>query len=336
MSSLAINGFTLTHASLNAAQGISPIERLVLATLSSFANFLSECWPSNQTLADKTGLNERTVRRQIESLQKKGLIERKSRGQGRAMLTRILINPNAKTPDIVPPTPDIVPPYEPNKNLNQITAAAVAPLPETATAAIVVSEQIPELPIIPNVEVSFGPLEPLQRVVDTNPLPEVAQAPVEPSMALMTEPMAQETVTEPAKVTIDPPVEAPADPLAEVPATLLADLGEVRKAKKKPAKVTRTEAQILAQEAAKAGLSVKDVILLMVLRGWSRFEASWIPHVPPQAVVQGPQSVFVPEVVKPASPGAIARFKEVWAKQRAEMVANAAQRRLDRAAAQNA
>ena len=91
----AINGFTLTHAAIHATQGISPIERLVLATVSSFANILGTCWPSNQTLADKTGLHERTVRRQLETLQEKGFIERISRGVGRAMLTRILITPQA-------------------------------------------------------------------------------------------------------------------------------------------------------------------------------------------------------------------------------------------------
>lgn len=330
-----INGFTLTHAAIHAT-GISHTEKIVLATLSSFANILSTCWPSNQTLAEKTGLHERTVRRQLESLQEKGFIERTSRGIGRAMLTRILITPQAQTSDIVPPTPDIAPPYEPIRNLQiPITAAPASPPPETASAAIVVSEKIPELPIIPDVEMYFGPLEPLQAEDATYPLAEVAQAVVEPSMASITEPMAQESVTEPAKLA-DAPVDTHAqiavDVLADVPATLLADLGEVRKAKKKPAKPTKTEANLWWAEAQKAGWTMEQVILTMVLRGWSRFEASWVQHVPQQATVQGRDAVFVPEVTQPASPGAIARFKEAWARQKAQMLADAARRREEQMA----
>lgn len=322
-------------ATFNAFQisGISKAEQHVLTAICTFADKNGVCWPTVETIASRCLSSVRTVQVHISALVAKGLIERIHR-KGRPATTKVLV-PQTLTPATSAPLPpQNLHPEPVIESVNTKTAAAVAPSFETATAATVVSEKIPELPVIPDVEIDFGPLEPLQRVDATKPLPQVAQAPVEPSTASIPEPMAQEPVAEPGKVAIDPPVDAQApvtaDPLAEVPATLLQDLGEVRKAKKKPAKVTRTEAQILAQEAAKAGLSVADVVFLMVTRGWSRFEASWIQHVPPQAVVQGPQSVFVPEVVKPASPSAIAKFKEAWAKQRAEMVAGAAQRNMDR------
>ena len=310
----AINGFTLTHAAIHATQGISPIERLVLATVSSFANILGTCWPSNQTLADKTGLHERTVRRQLETLQEKGFIERISRGVGRAMLTRILITPQAQTSDIVPPTPDIVPPYEPIKNLQiPITAAPALPLPETASAAIVVSE-IPEQPEQP--DTTMLALE------------------FTPGADTFT-PLLDEPVPTANELAAPEPVSAPSideNPLAGVPETLLQDLGEVRRAKKKPAKPTKTEANLWWAEAQKAGWTMEQVILTMVLRGWSRFDASWVQHVPQQAVVQGREAVFKPEPVQPASPGAIARFKEAWARQKAQMLADAARRREEQMA----
>ena len=95
----------------------------------------------------------------------------------------------------------------------------------------------------------------------------------------------------------------PTDPLADVPATLLADFGVVRKAKKKSATVTKTEAVVFAAEAQKAGMTVAQAITTCVLRGWSRFEAAWIPQ---QAPAEPPQRYFVPETVQPASPAVVA------------------------------
>ena len=342
-SSLTISGFTLTHQALHATQetGISPIERLVLGTLAGFCNFLSECWPSNQTLADRTGLHERTVRRQLESLQAKGLIERHSRGQGRAMLTRVLITPQGRTPDTVPPTPDTVPPYEPTRNLLQTPIAVDEPATpepstETATAVVVFTEN--EQPITPQaitkemrdvfatdsmvpvsevtgchpqagmpVEARTAPQEPSKEVPATDPLADVpAQAVAALAEGTDSEHQAEVPATQDQAT-------SEADPLAEVPAQLLADFGEVRRNKKKAAKVTKTEAQVLAQEAAKAGLSVKDLILLCVLRGWSYAKAEWITnlpaHVQPGTPSASPQ-IWKPEIVKVASPEVVAAMKE--------------------------
>lgn len=298
MSSIAINanGFTLTHAALNATQGISPIERLILATLGSFANFLSECWPSNQTIADRTGLHERTVGKAIGKLQEKGLIERESRGQGRAMLTRILI-------PLTPPAHGLPPPAhglpEPNRNLLQTPIQAATPEPQHQHTSIAVSPPLfldieqPEqpFPAIPDIE---------QPSISTN---EALYKPVERSNEADPAIPTLETVT-PA---LAPAIEA--DPLAEVPATLLADLGEVRKAKKRAPKPTKTEAKLWWQEAQKCGWDMQTVITTMILHGWARFNADWVQHVPPQAQ-PGQTQVWQPTPHTPASASTLAAIKE--------------------------
>ena len=316
MSSITISGFTLAHAALNATQGtgITPIERLVLSTLSSFANFLSECWPSNQTLADRTGLHERTVGKAIGKLQEKGLIERKSRGQGRAMLTRILI-------PLTPPAQSLPPPAhglpEPARNLLQIPIAATEPAtpePQHQHAHIAVSppllfiSEIPEQPdqhqAIPEIDSLPDYSAQLQVFANSQ------YAPTEAPKTLL-EPSKEAEGTDPTtgtnQATQDQAIEA--DPLASVPAQLLADFGEVRRNKKKAAKVTRTEAKVLAQEAAKANWSVTDAILWCVLRGYSRFSADWVQHVPPQTAPAAPK-VWQPEPHTPASPSTIAQMRE--------------------------
>ena len=88
------------------------------------------------------------------------------------------------------------------------------------------------------------------------------------------------------------------NPLADVPAALLDDFGIVRKAKKKPAAVTRTEAVVFASEAAKAGMTVAQAVEHCIHRGWSRFDAQWVPAAPAMTL----QRVYVPEVAPPASP----------------------------------
>lgn len=316
MSSLAVNGFTLTHASLHATQGISPIERLILATLSSFANFLSECWPSNQTLADRTGLHERTVGKAIGKLQEKGLIERKSRGQGRAMLTRILI-------PLTPPAQSLPPPAhglpEPARNLLQIPIAATEPATlepqhqqatDTAIIVFTANEQPPQALTkeIPDV-LAIDCLVPVSEVTGCH---SQAGMPVEARTALQ-EPSQEVPATD---TLADVPAQAvEADPLAEVPATLLADLGEVRKAKKRAPKPTKTEVQHWYSEALKAGWTMKNLITLMVLRGWASFgNALWLENIPQHTITSpapaAPKLWTPDQNHTPASPGTLAQMRE--------------------------
>lgn len=262
-------------------------------------------------------MGARTVQRHIATLISLGYIERIYR-TGRSAITRLFIG---ETPAKLapPPPPNWHPESGIPESVNEITAAPATEAAPTADAAIVFQEKFPELPVIPDVEVNFGPLEPLQCVGDTNPLPEPVQAVVEPSMASMPESMPS---TEAQNV----------DLLADVPETLLADLGEVRKAKKKPAKVTKTEASLWYAEALKAGWTMQQVILTMVLRGWSRFQADWVQNVPPQAVVQGPQSVWKPEPHTPASPEVVATARARLAELRAQIVADSARKRIEQVA----
>lgn len=301
-------------ATFNAFQisGISKAEQHVLTAICTFANKNGICWPTTETIAARCLSSVRTVQTHINSLVSKGLIERIHR-KGRPTTTKVLV-PQTLTPtpaDSAPPPPQLLrgePVIEP---VNTKTAAATSPPPETAIAAIVVSE-IPEQPEQP--DTTMLALEVVPAADVHTPL---LNAPVPTAHEIVAvEPVSAKVIEE--------------NPLAGVPETLLQDLGEVRKAKKKPAKPTKTEANLWWAEAQKAGWSMEQVVLTMVLRGWSRFDASWVEHVPQQAVVQGREAVFKPEVVQPASHGAIAKFKEAWARQRAQMLADAAQRKMDR------
>ena len=304
-------------ATFNAFQisGISKAEQHVLTAICTFANKNGICWPTTETIAARCLSSVRTVQTHINSLVSKGLIERIHR-KGRPTTTKVLV-PQTLTPtpaDSAPPPPQLLrgePVIEP---VNTKTAAATSPPPETASAAIVVFEsEIPEQPEQPDTTMLVLEVIPAADV----PMP---MALLDAPVPTASEPVAPEPVS---ALVIDE------NPLAGVPETLLQDLGEVRKAKKKPAKPTKTEAALWWAEAQKAGWTMEQVVLTMVLRGWSRFDASWVEHVP-QAIVQGREAVFKPEVVQPASPGAIAKFKEAWARQRAQMLADAAQRKMDR------
>ncbi len=140
------------------------------------------------------------------------------------------------------------------------------------------------------------------------------------------------TAREPAAPELVSALVIDANPLAEVSKELLEEWAVIRKFKKKTPKPVKTEAQILAQEAAKAGLTVADVVYLMVTRGWTRFQAGWIAHVPPQAVVQGPQAVFKPEVIPPANPSVVAACRAKLAELRAQIVGDSARRREEQMA----
>lgn len=345
MSSIAINGFTLTHASLHATQGtgISPIERLVLGTLAGFCNFLSECWPSNQTLADRTGLHERTVRRQLESLQAKGLIERHSRGQGRAMLTRVLINPNAKTPDIVPPTPDIVPPYEPTRNILQTPNTAHEPQHQHASIAV-----SPPL-LFSDIEQPNSRTTSAINCTATPPIPEIESLPdysaqlqaftnsqYAPTEATETSYSAPNEVypaiptLDTNQATQDPVIES--DPVeaewAKVDPQVLLDLMEIRKFKKKAPKPTKTEIKHWYSIALESGFTLAQIAYVMVLRGWGAgiANASWLAHVPrPQMTATGaPVAPAAPKVWQPdqnhipASKDLVVKMKEEIAKMKAK------------------
>lgn len=260
-------------STFNALQvsNVTPGQKLVLAAIASFER-AGKAWPSVATIAKRASMAVRTVQRHLAALVNLGYITRTYRA-GRSAITRLFIG---ETPaKLAPPPPPNWHPEPAIESVNTTTAPPPEPLPDTAGAAIVVFE-------IPQAEQPKTAIEPSQDVGGTVASPDPVQG-----------------------------VIAPSDPLAGVPETLMKDWADVRKHKKKTPKPVKTEAQILAQEAAKAGLSVADVILLCVLRGWSRFEASWIQHVPPQTAPGAPAApaLWTPEQYTPASKDLVAKMK---------------------------
>ena len=143
-------------------------------------------------------------------------------------------------------------------------------------------------------------IEPIKETTAQPTAPELAESPA----------IAAVVVFESADTEARPAVDlVEDDPLAEVPAALLADFGIVRKAKKKAATVTKTEAVVFAAEAKKAGLTPAQAVEACIHRGWSRFEAAWLPQAPAMPV----QRVYVPEVAPPASPDVIAAHRATLA-----------------------
>ncbi len=55
---------------------LPPTQKLVMLAISDSAGATHICWPSQTTLASKTGLDERTIRRTIASLETDGILER--------------------------------------------------------------------------------------------------------------------------------------------------------------------------------------------------------------------------------------------------------------------
>ena len=269
-------------ATYNAFQvsGISKAEQHVLTAVCTFANQHGVCWPSVETIAARCLSSARTVQTHLNGLVKAGLIQRTMRA-GRSAMLRVMVPTPATS---APPPPQLLHPEPAIEPVNTIPAAPPPePLPAAADAAIVVYEQIPEQP--------KTAIEPSQDVGGTVALAEAVQE----------------------------PVEATIDPLAAVPETLMKDLGEVRKAKKRPAKPTKTEAALWWAEAQKAGWTMQQVITTMILHGWARFQADWVQHVPPQTApgASAPSKVWQPEPHTPASAGTLAKMREQIAQMKA-------------------
>ena len=96
-------------------------------------------------------------------------------------------------------------------------------------------------------------------------------------------PVTQTGDTGVTQTTIEPSIEPPKNPHpargapplpADVPASLWADFLAVRKAAKAP--LTQTALDGIKREAAKAEMSLSDVLSLCCERGWRGFNASWV------------------------------------------------------------
>ena len=254
--------FSLTDTALH-TPGISAGQTLVLAAIATFADMSGKAWPSIQAIAKITKQSIRTVQTHIASLLKLGFLKRIYRS-GRSAITYITIRVTGvltpvQTPATVAPAPPQLSHPEPAiESINQKTAQSQ--IDSIAAAAVIV---VYESPAIPDIQ-QPAPTEPVLPSAPVMPLP----APVQT-----------------------------ADPFADVPVQLIVDFGIIRKNKKKPAQITGTEAKVFAEQASIAGLTPAQAMFECVTRGWSRFNASWLPAKPTEAT----SSVFVPETVQPVT-----------------------------------
>ena len=289
------------HLLDNLTQG----QKAVITAIATFER-AGKCWPSVATLAKRASMGIRTVQRHLAALINLGYITRTYR-QGHAAVTRLFIG---ETPAKLapPPPPNWHPESGIPESVNQIPAAHEPATTEPQHQHAIIAVSPPSFFIQ-----SEQPEQPAPAIQDlaqpANTTTEAPKTPVEPS----NEPEG----TNPPTDTPTPAVEA--DPLASVSETLMKDLGEVRKAKKRPAKVTKTEAALWWQEAQKAGWTMQQVITTMILHGWSRFEASWVQHVPPQTApgASAPSKVWQPEPHTPASASTLAKMREQIAQMKA-------------------
>lgn len=93
----------MSFVALRAALAATPqtaTARFILIVLADFANDAGEAWPSIPTLAARTALSERSVRRALRLLEEEGFIERRERRGRRnsnVYSLRLSANAQAKT-----------------------------------------------------------------------------------------------------------------------------------------------------------------------------------------------------------------------------------------------
>ena len=341
--------YTATYEILANVSNVNAGQKLVLSVIASYANNKNlSCFPSVAAIAERCRLAARTVQRHIASLIKLGFLERVYR-KGTSAITRLKL----------PPTPTPTGGYDRNDttgydrnagvtgnfDLSQHNSVTPQQIENAAIASIAVLE-IPEQPEPPTATVTEAPSMYIHRARDCAtllvdvidpplvdlPLPAhtattAASQDVTAALPPTTEVIAPVGAIAAAQVVDanqDPaieadPVEAAVKALASLPKTLLDDMAMIRVSKKRPRQVTRTEAQILTDEARKAGWTLEQVIVTMICHGWARFQASWVQHVPPQTApgTPAPVKVWQPEPHTPASPSTLAKMREKIAQMRA-------------------
>ena len=305
-------------------QRLTAGQTLVLAGISTFASDTGKCWPSIATIAARCKITGRSVQRHISKLVKLGYLTRIYR-KGRSAITKIsteLLEHYAQAGNAA---------YSPREASNIVGDTATKATGAGEATRSMANTDAPTI-ASPQAEQSRRDTASLGEVIQgwratdrvlthdsLSPLPTTACHPesvIESVNETTAQPSAPEVAESPAIAAVvvfesadtkaRPAVDlVEDDPLAEVPAALLADFGIVRKAKKKAATVTKTEAVVFAAEAAKAGLTPAQAVEACIHRGWSRFEAAWLPQAPAMPV----QRVYVPEVAPPASPDVIAAHR---------------------------
>jgi hypothetical protein len=122
---------------------LSVSERMLLIAIADYANPEGDCWAGQQTLADATGLDERSIRRVAIALEKLGVISLGKRGHLREYHL-VRGNGSADEPPInrtqrpvTPTEPDTVSDHIPD------TIAGIDPKPDKASDKIVPAYRLP-------------------------------------------------------------------------------------------------------------------------------------------------------------------------------------------------
>jgi Helix-turn-helix domain len=283
-------------------------QTVVLAVIATFTDVAGKSWPSIETIARATKLCIRTVKYRIAELIKLGFLKRIIR-QGKVAISIITeqLSPAQSSARHAPQVVHGMHPEEVIESVNQITAPSQIDS-VTATADVVIFETV-----IPDSRTAAVLTDlPIQTASQTATTEPVASGEFHPDgnpdsrtaavTVIASEPLPAETV----------------NPFAGVEPQLLADFGVVRKAKKKAPTITRTEALIFANEAQKAGMTVAQAMFECVTRGWSRFQAEWLPPKPLEQATR----VFVPPLAQPATPEIKAAGMAAWSDLRIKFTPN--------------
>ena len=84
-------GFGKVNKAVISDPALSVAAKTVYSLLCCYAdNYSKECYPSVETMADELNLSQSTVKRRLQELSKKSIIERYSQGKNCSFRTRIL------------------------------------------------------------------------------------------------------------------------------------------------------------------------------------------------------------------------------------------------------
>jgi DNA-binding transcriptional ArsR family regulator len=90
-------GFTQVPNFLLKSKKLSSGDKITFAMLLSYAWQNDFCFPGQQRLANDLGLDERSVRRHLKSLETDGLLAIRQRGQGKTNIYELHLKPRRKS-----------------------------------------------------------------------------------------------------------------------------------------------------------------------------------------------------------------------------------------------
>lgn len=326
-------GYAATFETFANVTNITAGQKLVLAAIATFTNAKDICWPSVATIAKRCCLSARSVQRHLAKLVNLGYLKRiyQSGKSATTILNRELLNAQAKnTVDTSgsPPDPMVAAQVETAAATQTVVAGncvqtSAMASPKTQQSGLDClglggtrrQEERPAGDGLTHDSLSYLPTtschpEPVIGNLSSNTsgTPATAPEPAPQPADIAATPLVCVEIISKTEATPEATAEEPC-PLADVSAQLLEDLAEVRKAKKKAPKPTKTEVKHWYQVALDAGWTMPQLITTMVLRGWTRIEPGWIEHVPQASANQAPQ-VWQQKPYTPPSPEFLAAMRE--------------------------